>query len=277
MCGIFFSSSEEEYRPPSNALLNDLKRRGPDGANSISPSVTLETMASGNPASKTRKRTYFLTFLSTVLSLRGSSVVRQPLRDQESGSVLCWNGEAWMIGKQAIQSNDAECVFDLFVNAVKRHSDNADETLASPDHSLQGVANVLSSITGPYAFVFYDAQHHRVFYGRDALGRRSLLIRRYSTTHIVLSSIRDPTESEDLMEVEADGLYVLDLAADIDPSNDVDRVTHVPWVVDHSKSVWTHTLVPPFYPHQVFKKLTNASALHCQNSTRRYELIQSQP
>lgn len=278
MCGIFFSCSQEENRPPSNALLHDLQRRGPDRVDSVSLSVTLEMTTSRNSGFKMQKRTYFLTFLSAVLSLRGSSVVRQPLRDPESGSLLCWNGEAWKIGSQSIQRNDAEHVFDLFLSATRRHSDNADNTLASPYHSLQGVVNMLSSITGPYAFVFYDAQHHRVFYGRDALGRRSLLIKEYSTTSIVLSSICDPIESEDCIEVEADGIYVLDLTADVDLSNGVDRVTHVPWVVDYSKSVSTLHLVPhtPLLLRYL-KKLTIASALRFQYLTQRRELIQSQP
>lgn len=237
MCGIFFSCSQEEHRPASDALSDYLQRRGPDGADSISPSVTLETKASRHSGPNMQKRTYFLTFLSTVLSLRGSSVVRQPLRDPESGSSLCWNGEAWKIGNQSIQGSDAEYVFDLFLNATKRHRDNADHTPASPNHSLQGVVDILSSITGPYAFVLYDAQHHRVFYGRDALGRRSLLISRYTTKDIVLSSVCDPADSEHCMEVEADGIYVLDLTAN------VDRVTRVPWVFDRSKSVLTGTLV----------------------------------
>lgn len=244
MCGIFFSCSQERHQPPSNALLDHLKKRGPDAADSILPSVTLETAAPQNSGSKVHTRTCFLNFLSTVLSLRGSSVVKQPLRDLDSGSILCWNGEAWRIGSELIQGNDAEHVFDTFLDAIKCHSDNIDDMLASRDHSLQNVVDVLSSITGPYAFVFYDAQHSRVFYGRDVLGRRSLLIRRSSTTIIELSSICDPIGSEDWLEVEADGIYVLDLTADVDLSNDVDRVTHVPWVADRSRSDLTATLVP---------------------------------
>ena len=245
MCGIFFSCSQERHQPPSNALFDHLKRRGPDAADSILPSVTLETIAPQRSGLKLQTRTCFLNFLSTVLSLRGSSVVRQPLTDLDSGSVLCWNGEAWKIGSQLIQGNDAENVFDTFLNATKRHSDNIDDNmLASRDHSLQNVFDVLSSITGPYAFVFYDARHHRVFYGRDVLGRRSLLIRRDATTIIELSSTCDPIGAEDWLEVEADGIYVLDLTVDVDLSNDVDRVTHVPWVVDRSKSDLTATLVP---------------------------------
>ena len=244
MCGIFFSCCQEEHQPPSNTLLDDLRRRGPDGINSVSPTVTFETAVSPNPCSNMQKRTCFLTFHSAVLSLRGSSIVRQPLSDPESGSLLCWNGEVWSAGNQLIQGNDAEYVFKVFLDATNRQRDNADYTSASREHSLQGMVDILSSITGPYAFVFYDAQNHRVFYGRDALGRRSLLIRQHSTRGFVLSSLCDPTESEDWIEVEADGIYVLDLAVDIDRLNDVDLVTHIPWVVDLSKSISTRTLVP---------------------------------
>ena len=244
MCGIFFSCSPEQHRPPSDTLLNDLRRRGPDGANSVTTSVAPDISASRNSGSEMQKPAYLLTFLSTVLSLRGNSVVGQPLKDLESGSLLCWNGEAWKVGGQNVQGNDAEHVFDLFLGATRRHSDNADNTLTEHDHSLQSVVEMLSSITGPYAFVFYDAQHHRVFYGRDALGRRSLLMRQYSTTTIVLSSICDSAEPENWIEVEADGIYVYDMNADMDLSHDIDGITHIPWVVDDSKSVLYRTLVP---------------------------------
>lgn len=60
----------------------------------------------------------------------------------------------------------------------------------------------------------------------------------------MLSSICDPTDSQEWMEVEADGIYVLDLAVDIDLSDDVDPVAHIPWVIDHSTSVLTCNLVP---------------------------------
>ena len=148
------------------------------------------------------------------------------------------------MGNQSIQGNDAEYVFDVLLSAIKRHSGNPDGTLASPKHSLQAVLDLLSSIAGPYAFVLYDAQYHRVLYGRDALGRRSLLIRRYSRTSITLSSICDPTDFENWLEVEANGIYVLDLIASINPSNDADPVIHIPFAADHSESIMTHTLVP---------------------------------
>ena len=247
MCGIFFSFCQEDHQHPSNELLENLRRRGPDGVDSVSTTVTLKATESPKSGSNMQKRTRFLTFLSTVLSLRGSSIVEQPLSDPESGSLLCWNGEAWSIRSESIRVNDAEYVFNIFLDAANRHIDTVHHTVASQDQSLHGVVDILSSITGPYAFVFYDAPHHRVFYGRDALGRRSLLIKRHSIKGFVLSSICDPTDSEGWMEVEADGIYVLDLTANIDLSEDVNQVTHIPWVVDYPESVVTPTMVPHIF------------------------------
>ena len=236
MCGIFFSFCQEDHLHPSSDLLEDLRRRGPDGVNSVSTTLTLDAAASRKSCTNMQKRTHFLTFHSTVLSLRGSSIVKQPLSDTETGSLLCWNGEAWSIGGESIRVNDAEHVFNIFLDAANGHGDNVVQ-------SLQGVVDILSSITGPYAFIFYDAPHHRVFYGRDALGRRSLLTKGHSIRGLVLSSICDPKDFEGWTEVEADGIYVLDLTANIDLSEDVNPVTHIPWVIDDPESILTPTLV----------------------------------
>ena len=248
MCGIFFSCNQEAHQPPGISLSESLQKRGPDWIGSVSPTVILDSIASRESISTTHKRIYFLTFLSTVLSLRGSSIVKQPLTDLESGSLLCWNGEAWKIDNQLVQGNDAEHVFQVLLNATTSRSDNSDNIIASKNHSLQGVIDTLSSITGPYAFVFYDAPHHQVFYGRDVLGRRSLLVKRCSTTSMALSSIRDPADSEDWIEVEADGVYVRDLTVEVEPSSSSNQDIHIPWVSDQSKSMLNRTLVPSISP-----------------------------
>ena len=264
MCGIFFSCSPVDHQPPSHALLENLKRRGPDGVESVSSTVTSETTASHKSISKPQKRICFLTFLSTVLSLRGSSIAKQPLRDSESNSILCWNGEAWGIKNKPIQGNDAEHVFKILLNATKRPGDKIDDMRTCCDHSLQGVIDILSSIYGPYAFIFHDAQHHRVFYGRDVLGRRSLLAKRCSDAGLVLSSICDPSEPEGWMEVGADGIYVIDLTAD------VNQISHVPWVVDPPDSMLSRTLVPQSQSSfGLYVRLIHFSALPFQSLTQR--------
>ncbi|KAK1909851.1 hypothetical protein P3342_008023 [Pyrenophora teres f. teres] len=159
----------------------------------------------------------YATFLSTVLALRGSRVIEQPLKDEATGSVLCWNGEAWSIAGNAVQGNDSQLVFSKLQEACVDASAS----------SVRNVVELLSSIRGPYAVVFYDAPNKRVYYGRDCLGRRSLLRKAATDGTIVLSSVCDNASGEAWNEVEADGIYVMDL-------NNVDTAlpsfphTHIP-------------------------------------------------
>ena len=77
--------------------------------------------------------------------------------------------------------------------------------------SIENTLDVLRTISGPFAFVYYDNIHELVYFGRDCLGRRSLL---YNVDDIpgtiLLSSIAD-SASGSWHEIEADGIYVLAL------------------------------------------------------------------
>ncbi|KAL9098296.1 MAG: hypothetical protein Q9163_006022 [Psora crenata] len=75
----------------------------------------------------------------------------------------------------------------------------------------------MSMVEGPYAFVFYDSLNQRVFYGRDVLGRRSLMSRRCSEDSIEITSVHAGPGGRDWAEVGAGGLYVLDLALESAP------------------------------------------------------------
>jgi len=140
-----------------------------------------------------------LTFLSTVLALRGEVVQAQPVVDQSTGCVLCWNGEAWKIGNKEVQSNDTAQIFDLLVDAARAGNDS--------------IVNVLTSITGPFAFVFYDAVSSILFYGRDRFGRRSLVWQEQNNGALTISSI-DITNNKPAQEVSTNGLYSIDLKED---------------------------------------------------------------
>jgi len=39
-----------------------------------------------------------------------------------------------------------------------------------------GCRNALGGLQGPYAFMFYHSGLQRLYYGRDPLGRRSLVV-----------------------------------------------------------------------------------------------------
>ena len=206
MCGIFFSLGWHDNIAPCATILDQLKRRGPDSLEYIQRRMNIP--ATGD-ASDHDKHTTFVTCISTVLSLRGDKLVKQPLEDDLSDSLLCWNGEAWMINDESLQGNDAEQIFRMLLAATS-------QCTAEGDHErlLQPMCNAISSISGPYAFVFYDARNRRVFYGRDALGRRSLLIKRDIHDGFQISSVSDGSLSEAWMEVEADGIYTINLTDD---------------------------------------------------------------
>ena len=235
MCGIFFSLSKEDHLAPNEELLDALRERGPDSMGLGSRTVTVQPTTSASTLAESR----FLTFVSTVLSLRGNSIINQPLEDPDSGSLLCWNGEAWKIDNALVQGNDAKAVFDLLLQASQSCSTYSQDGSSSPEHGIQNVLQAIGSLTGPYAFVFYDARCRRVFYGRDALGRRSLVIKRYGAGSLVISSVPDATETDGWDEVEADGVYMLDFEGN--------EASHIPWTVGDQPFGLPYSLVNPLF------------------------------
>ena len=199
MCGIFTSISNNVAPEPHPELLKALTRRGPDYCGTLDTNFQIS-----------ESTTVSLKFVSTVLALRGDHIAKQPLQDPKSESVLCWNGEAWKIGDKVVDGNDGEAIIKLLSSAV-----HVEDVSKSIDNTL----NVLRTIAGPFAFVYYDNVHGLVYFGRDCLGRRSLLYHAdHDTRTILLSSIAD-SASGPWHEIEADGIYVMALNTANDPSS----------------------------------------------------------
>ena len=195
MCGIFFSVARHGYILPSPRTQQLLHHRGPDASQTYQSVIP-------NPDASSASQLH-ATYLSTVLSLRGSSLVSQPLRDGSSGSVLCWNGEAWKIGGESVVGNDSGAVFKLLLEATQKTSHD------SEPYSHDPVVLAISSITGPFALVFFDAINGTLYYGRDCLGRRSLVKKVSPDDQLILSSICDNDTGDQWTEVEADGIYAV--------------------------------------------------------------------
>ncbi|KAI1815458.1 asparagine synthase-domain-containing protein [Poronia punctata] len=214
MCGIHACITAATDSGLSPELKQSLINRGPDHFGQAER--VLPCTESG-----AQLRLYFT---STVLALRGDHVAKQPLEEAPgTGSVLCWNGEAWRIDGRAVSGNDGE-----EISSSLRPSD----TTASGEDRETHILNVLRSIQGPFGFVYYDAVAHRVYYGRDRLGRRSLLIKSASGhDSLALSSIASvPTTGWE--EVSSDGIWSIDLRTYHGVSDDVtlrDLVTKHAW------------------------------------------------
>lgn len=205
---------------PDEDVLKLLQRRGPDSTSCAQhthcphEAGSLHQEGGGN---------IFLTFTSTVLSLRGSRTVTQPLQDSDNSHVLCWNGEAWSIAGQPATGNDTEAVLKLLATApFGSHHENADSHMP-----VVAVARCMATIAGPYAFVFYDKPAGKVYLGRDFLGRRALLWRTNESGDLLISSVTSGSHDNAWAEIEADGIYCIDLNATPVQQNDTDPVVGV--------------------------------------------------
>lgn len=186
MCGIHAAISADGFLSASPTLERRLRSRGPDHYGTVQVRLDLG------------EKPLYVSFTSTVLSLRGDGVAKQPLVDDSTGSVLCWNGEAWKLHQQRVQANDGEAILAELC-AASRRSTGKDGT---------PVLDVFRAIEGPFSFVFFDRLSNQVYYGRDRLGRRSLLVQPGES--FSLSSIAE-SSTGCWAEVEADGCYVVSL------------------------------------------------------------------
>jgi asparagine synthetase B (glutamine-hydrolysing) len=201
MCGIHAIVSSGPPPALDASLKQCLCDRGPDHYDSVEVRVY---------------STAYLKCTSTVLSLRGDHVTRQPFVSPD-GDILCWNGEAWRIDGREVQGNDGEAVFELLVKASAE--------------STEAVFNVLRSIEGPFAYVYFERRNHRVFFGRDRLGRRSLLIQRDPTTSAIELSSVAPRCDPNWSELRADGIYIM-VIRDMSPPASVASMSRWGWVAE---------------------------------------------
>ncbi|KAK2855518.1 hypothetical protein FQN49_005107, partial [Arthroderma sp. PD_2] len=225
MCGIFFSLSTEKHCYPGQLTEQLIRNRGPDSFQTRCVCVAGDETA-------------YLTFTSSVLALRGDSTQPQPLVDEASKSVLCWNGEVWKFADRVLEGNDTSAVFQSFLDAVKPCDGE------SIDDTLKKLCLAINNISGPFSFVFYDNYACRVYYGRDYLGRRSLLHGWNSDGHFRISSVRDEHASDYFEEVDTTGIHVIDLA-ELSEENAESRteapkcpvkISIIPWSPDPSPS-----------------------------------------
>ncbi|KAJ2479071.1 hypothetical protein EV174_004123 [Coemansia sp. RSA 2320] len=172
MCGIHVliergeteSQDKSDYTSIWADLIEANRRRGPDAHNEL-----LATLSNGNSHTS-------LKFGAHVLHLRGSHMQSQPLIDRETGDIFCWNGEVFGGLDIGSDSNDSAVLFD-FIRKTKRND------------PAGFIARAFSEIEGPYAFVYFDREQQKLWFARDYLGRRSLLINRVGSGALVISSV----------------------------------------------------------------------------------------
>lgn len=135
-------------------------------------------------------------FLGATLQLRGVHPVFQPLRDSWM-NILVYNGEIFggiFVGKE---ENDTKVLMDALQGCCSCpcHANGSDCcSCVQEDHV--SVPQLLSKIKGPWALIYWQAKSKILWFGRDAFGRRSLLVHwpSLSDPRLLLSSVA-PFES----------------------------------------------------------------------------------
>ncbi|GAA6029046.1 hypothetical protein JCM8097_001567 [Rhodosporidiobolus ruineniae] len=131
-----------------DGLVEAVSGRGPDAQNTLIKHV--------HPT----KRFHFeLRFHASILHMRGDGLTLQPFVDEESGDVFLWNGEVFDGLDVAPEENDGQKLFDQIQS-----------------YGPSSFFAAIRDIEGPYAFVYYQASTERIYFARDPLGRRSLLL-----------------------------------------------------------------------------------------------------
>lgn len=189
-----------------------------------------ETLSSRGP-DVPREQSSFgcgLTLHASVLHMRGQLPTPQPLLF-DNNHAFCWNGECYsysnskveestcsernMIELTAISNNEESTKTsdtDLVANMIQDALNKIDESDNKSHQEI--IADVMSNIHGEYAFILFvpsKSPHSPpcIYYGRDPLGRRSLLINKSIDGVVLLSSVAlnapDSTLSEDDDSTEA--------------------------------------------------------------------------
>lgn len=230
-----------------SSLSAAVSRRGPDGTH-----VICECVSHNDSSSTSTTCSPKISFVAqgSVLSLRrgrgakgdgGDGVVQQPLRAQcvpnlsSSSSWLLWNGEVF--GGHSVVVPVDECDTPCVLAQLRRCEDDDDVTPSSSlveqvgsrrvETFLRRARAVLESAHGPYAIIYYAASLGVVLFGRDPVGRRSLV------AHRCLQARRDgeegaPTEQWILSSVAAPhvGLSGLHMATHGDGADSIEQQQH---------------------------------------------------
>ncbi|TVU49588.1 hypothetical protein EJB05_00903, partial [Eragrostis curvula] len=164
-----------------------------------------------------------LLFVGATLHLRGTEPVVQPLMSN-SGNVLVYNGEIYGGIHIADDENDTQSLFSSLESCCSCdcHSQDKDTACSCCGGVGKSVPQILSTIKGPWALIYWQAgscydyrvstlldihlsnntatlnfqmDSNIIWFGRDAFGRRSLLVHwpTADDPRFILSSVSPPS------------------------------------------------------------------------------------
>ncbi|KAI3657068.1 hypothetical protein MP638_000006 [Amoeboaphelidium occidentale] len=181
MCGYTLAlrvlgKNSDGCRIISDELERLITLRGPDSQGSIMRFYDIETQADDEqvkdipklvPRQKAPKEEFIiqLEVFASVLHMRGSQNVQQPLIDQSTGDAFCWNGEVFSGFDLADDECDTSALGKVLFDATSHGLDEFESVLI----------RTMREVEGPFAFMYLCNTKERIYFGHDVLGRRSLM------------------------------------------------------------------------------------------------------
>ncbi|XP_043792045.1 asparagine synthetase domain-containing protein 1 isoform X2 [Apis laboriosa] len=178
MCGIFCNISQNHAKISHEweACKNLLNARGPDRIIEKAENLTPN---------------WFGHFVASILWMQGSNLIEQPAIDC-NGNILLWNGDIFF-GNLA---QDNTCDTKILLNTLQLSSN---------------ILSVFKEIQGPYSFIYFQKTNNLLYFGRDIIGRHSLLLKVNTDENILTLTSVASKQINKIIEIPAIGIFVMNL------------------------------------------------------------------
>ncbi|XP_047323827.1 asparagine synthetase domain-containing protein 1 isoform X2 [Impatiens glandulifera] len=136
-------------------------------------------------------------FVGATLQLRGVNPVTQPLTDADE-NILVYNGEIFGGIYVGDAENDTEILMQSLAKCCSCTSEEHTKLCLDTKKGKCSVPECLSTIKGPWAIIYWQAGSRILWFGRDAFGRRSLLVKWPTSQDMrfILSSVSPASHNE---------------------------------------------------------------------------------
>ena len=207
--------SVQDVELPLEMFVPQLQRRGPD-----------ETyFRDVKPNSST-----VIKMCSTLLSMRG--LEPQAANTVMNDNVLLYNGEIYEgFPDHVLNSVSTDSCSKISDGTLMLHYLN--ELTRNNSDGLR--PENLDQLRGPWSFVYWHESSQRLYFGRDVLGRRSLMIRTIPGRSIIIASTPPPGKNDGFVESPPNGIGYLDFSSSSAPSFELIPRRTVSVVPDRAK------------------------------------------
>ncbi|XP_058974489.1 asparagine synthetase domain-containing protein CG17486 isoform X4 [Musca domestica] len=149
MCGILCCFSKTDHECLSKELIGILHNRGPNSESILTVNEII--------------------FAGFVLHHQGTEMCPQPIKTDRH--IFIFNGDVFNLPRNACEISDTNWIFNKISGAKDERA----------------LISCFRSIEGPFSFILYDNRLGNLFFGRDSLGRNSLLMEN-SKSHLRILS-----------------------------------------------------------------------------------------